>query len=441
MKKKVLALAFSILSLAIVSCGGAENSNFVSISEENSSEQIMSSEEISSYSSEETISSSSSEEIIEEKKIYQDKLIEKEYILHDNARFIIDGMTALPSEEIHESYSYIEVNVLEKDRYVISFATQAKDIFGISFIDDYGYCLEQFYPGTDKYQEFNSYQITIPAFVNKMYVNSRDPKQIEIKELISEEVSIEETNQLPTTLKFGSVNCGKFSYSDNVTSKNEYLNEWERMLDNNPYDIFAFEDVSDYITTNETAESVLNKHGNYFSCIEGSSNNLRVSSLVEPETITIVPFQNYIDGSAKITQRYYAIRLTFHIDKRHIAIYGLHLVAEGHISADKINGGYSLSQRLRQIQFSQLIRDGSYYDMAIFAGDFNSQEPGEYDIFVDNGYNLSNCGKFGNFDTLRDIPVDNIIVSSNISINRFAVLDSYNLNTDHTPIFSELIIR
>jgi len=79
--------------------------------------------------------------------------------------------------------------------------------------------------------------------------------------------------------------------------------------------------------------------------------------------------------------------------------------------------------------------------MAIFAGDFNSQEPGEYDIFVDNGYNLSNCGEFGNFDTLRDIPVDNIIVSSNISINRFAVLDSYNLNTDHTPIFSELIIR
>ena len=133
MKKKVLALAFSILSLAIVSCGGTENSNFISIGEENSSEQIISSEEISSYSSEETILSSSSEEIIEEKKIYQDKLIEKEYILHDNARFIIDGMTALPSEEIHESYSYIEVNVLEKDRYVISFACVANEITYLSF--------------------------------------------------------------------------------------------------------------------------------------------------------------------------------------------------------------------------------------------------------------------------------------------------------------------
>lgn len=376
-----------------------------------------------------------------EEKIYKDTLIDIDYNLVKSSRFIIDFNTAMTIVDASESYSYAEVNVKPNERYVISFATQASSTCGVLFIDDYGYAINQLFKGTNKYQEFNLYQITIPVNVSKMYVNSRLPKQIEIKKCMQVETTLNQTSQLPKLLRFGSVNCGQFQYTDGIITENEYLNEWKRMIKNNPYDLFAFEDVSESMTSSVSSKEILNSEGYSYSYIDGFSNNLKISSVVSPESIMIVPFQNYIDGSTKITKRYYALRVTFHIGNKHTAIYALHLVAEGHISSNKVNGELSLSQKLRQIQFSQLIDDGNNYDIAIFAGDFNAQVKEEYDVFTKNNYILSNCGEFGVYHTLRDIPVDNVIVSSNVIINKFAVLDTYNLNTDHTPVFAELIIK
>ena len=216
----------------------------------------------------------------------------------------------------------------------------------------------------------------------------------------------------------GCVNCGEYEYTDGKTPKETYAANWTRMFAENPADVWFKED------TVRSRDPKL--------CLEAVKGR-------EPFSEEIVEVSRTCpEGS---TNRRFARRLVYRFGERKIAFYGLHLVAEGHVSKKKGPDGRSPSQRLRQRQFADLLADAKTFDGAVITGDFNAQEPWEYDIFKKAGYACANCSeRFGVTATLRDIPADNIIVSPGIEIESFKVVKEPKLDTDHFPLIARLKI-
>ena len=218
------------------------------------------------------------------------------------------------------------------------------------------------------------------------------------------------------TLTVGCVNCGQYDYGDGQTSAETYQANWNRLFAENPADIWFKEDT--------VASSDPNL------CLEAVTANPPISNTI-------------VDLVAKCpegkTERHYARRLVYRFGERTVAFYGMHLVAEGHVSKVKGADGRTPSQRLRQLQFAGLIEDARQFDGAVLTGDFNAQQPWEYDIFKNSGYTCANCSeRFGVTATLRDIPADNIIVSPWIEIETFKVVKDIKLSTDHFPLVARL---
>ena len=109
---------------------------------------------------------------------------------------------------------------------------------------------------------------------------------------------------------------------------------------------------------------------------------------------------------------------------------------------------------LRQNQILQIIEYCKDMKYVIIGGDMNPScriegnfPNGEeelnyiqdYKLWVDNGYNIANCGYFGVLGTeTRDFPYDNIIVSNNIHIKNVKVTNDEL--SDHKPISASLLI-
>jgi hypothetical protein len=81
------------------------------------------------------------------------------------------------------------------------------------------------------------------------------------------------------------------------------------------------------------------------------------------------------------------------------------------------------------------------YDKAIVVGDFNTYEDRELDVYRNAGWNLGNCGYFGNIDTYmpssRPWYIDNI-VTKGININNFVKVDNRADVSDHYPVVANL---
>jgi hypothetical protein len=224
----------------------------------------------------------------------------------------------------------------------------------------------------------------------------------------------------------GCVNCGAFRYGKNRASESDFKASWLKLAKDWPQDVFFFEDVGK------------GRLGN-ISCPKF---DIRASAKNDPAAVDVVVLANCIDvgQSVRRTSRHRALRLTYDIGGKTLAVYGVHLVAEGHIRAPKpAEGEMSFSQKLRQIQFKELIEDAKRFDFAVLAGDFNAQKPWEYDIFGKSGFTVANCSeKYGVKATLRNIPADNIIISTNLTFKDFRVLEDYVLNTDHFPLVAKV---
>ena len=103
----------------------------------------------------------------------------------------------------------------------------------------------------------------------------------------------------------------------------------------------------------------------------------------------------------------------------------------------------------RKAQFQELITEMNKHNYVILTGDFNAFSKSEFDIFKSSGYKLCNGGDFGWFETWyncgRDnngwtnAAIDNIIVSSNISIQNVEMIEGQP--SDHAPLIAELIIN
>ncbi|MBO7532803.1 MAG: hypothetical protein J6T46_02355 [Victivallales bacterium] len=229
--------------------------------------------------------------------------------------------------------------------------------------------------------------------------------------------------QQATVWTVACVNCGQFHYGDKKTAPDDYRRRWQKLFADVDADVFFMEDNSSDFP---------------FNTIRFPKFDICADAKATPISATIVKLTNEIDGHK--SPRYRAFRLVYNISGKKVAFYGMHLVAEGHIHVKMAEGEkYSLSQKLRQTQFQELINDAKQFDGVVFTGDFNAQIPEEYDIFKQNGFTLTNCSEtYGTTATLRNIPADNIIVSPCIKVLEFKVLKDYGLDTDHFPLTAKL---
>lgn len=225
----------------------------------------------------------------------------------------------------------------------------------------------------------------------------------------------------PKTFSVGCVNCGAFHYGGGRAMPEAFSNEWRRLAKDFPQDAFFYSDVGKGTPGDIAVRNF----------------DIRADAKRKPVSFSEVRLPFCIDtpNGVKKTRRNRALRLVYDLGGRTLAVYGLHLVAEGHISGLKVNGAPSLSQQLRRRQFEALLADARRFDYAILAGDFNAQKPWEYDVFVKAGYRIGNCSaEYGTTATLRNIPADNIILSPGLAFLSFEVLKAYILDTDHFPV-------
>ena len=221
--------------------------------------------------------------------------------------------------------------------------------------------------------------------------------------------------------RIGCVNCGAFGYGAQRATPETFGREWKRFAQDRMYDAIFYSD-----TGKGTPGNI---------AIDGF--DITAATACKPSSVSQVRLPNTFETEkgTGTTKRFRALRLVYLIGGRTLAVYGVHLVAEGHIRGARNPQKPSPSQQLRRIQFEALIADARKFDYAILAGDFNAQKPWEYDVFAKAGYKPGNCSsKFGTTATLRNIPADNVILSPGLEFADFAVLKNYTLDTDHFPV-------
>ena len=223
-------------------------------------------------------------------------------------------------------------------------------------------------------------------------------------------------------LSVGCVNCGAFHYGKGKATPEQFAATWKKLAEDWPQDVFFYEDVGKGTPGDVSLPGF----------------DIRAAVKEKPVAVDVVSLPRTIetDKGMQKTRRNRVLRLTYDRGGKKLAVYGGHLVAEGHIRGAKpAEGEMSFSQKLRQTQFKTLIEDARRFDYAILTGDFNAQKPWEYDVFKQAGFTIANCSDaFGTKATLRNIPADNIILSPGLSFASFKVLDGYVLDTDHFPL-------
>ena len=120
----------------------------------------------------------------------------------------------------------------------------------------------------------------------------------------------------------------------------------------------------------------------------------------------------------------------------------MHIVAEKNgIRFNLLNVHFSPSNpEARKAQRAELIQYIQNLDNVICTGDFNAVTADDFDDFKSANFNCANCGDFGIFNTYmyEDYPLDNIIVSPNITIA--SVEKGECLTSDHYPLIAKLIV-
>ena len=226
----------------------------------------------------------------------------------------------------------------------------------------------------------------------------------------------------PIRLRIMSVNCGAFKYNNKNISTEQYMSNWRQMLRDYPADVIGLEDYRTvFVEDNNKSEEVLfgdtlmqplvgnryelacgNKNGE-LTCIDcfsvGGENSSRNMVLHCEYTVQDTTFQLFI------------VHLQPDINKADI----------------------------RKKQYCNLIQKINKFKNVIILGDFNSYGLNEYDDFLFQGYKIANGAYTDVQNTLRDLPADNFVFSSNLVLVKFQVVTEYDLNTDHFPIYCELL--
>lgn len=248
-----------------------------------------------------------------------------------------------------------------------------------------------------------------------------------------------------------SANCGDFNAIYTNSSEedsslppeitlDEWLRRWRKMINDTRFDMFCVNNWTEYFdygfgTQNIIAQEVLfddivKEH--FVDPINSMTNSLRCQTRIPMEEIGILEVTRYYthtDGETYQAHRRYALKTKIFLGGREVVIYTLHFVPGS-------TGGWPGA--FRAIQFTDLMNDAQQYENVIFIGDFNTHNISEMEIFTNNGYKIGNGGYTGSHPTLRGMPIDNVVVSPNLNIDYFKVMDDYALNSDHLPFISQV---
>ena len=232
----------------------------------------------------------------------------------------------------------------------------------------------------------------------------------------------------------GAVNCGAFKFPPpDGTDENAVAAEWRRLSETGA-DFMFFEDVG----TGARADGLANVRKKPLDIA------LKTDWPLKSVDIVRLPDSGESRGKSHRTARCRALRCVVDFEGGELALYGVHLVAEGHIppEAGSKKGSQTPSQKLRRKQFQALLADATRYDYAVIAGDFNAQTAEEYGFFSERGWTVSNGStRFGTHATLRDIPADGVVVSPGLDIDWFSAPGAFALDTDHRPVFAGISVR
>lgn len=358
-----------------------------------------------------------------------------------------------------EDYFAVEFPCEGKDTFQVSFEVADTSLLGFAIANKQKVVIKQFNPYNKNgsfaaLTKYLSVEINCPEDASYVYINcmTRFKEQFSVQKISVIEV---EESQIETiqrnSIQVGANNIGEFEYGDTTYTNEEYKTHWKTMLEEKSYDMFFFEDCVPTYLDSTPIEEVLGGKEEHFNGIDSFGSYFHSSTKEKPLYESMVILPHTIRG--KSTRRYFAYKNVYSINNKLVAFYAVHLVAETHITVTDSQGNYYLSQRLRQEQFAALMEDVKKYDESCILGDFNTQTIQEYDSFLEAGYQIANGSEaFQTRNTLirgekelaegkKDIPADNIVVTSGIKINSFEVLDQYHLNTDHFPVYAELTIK
>lgn len=129
-------------------------------------------------------------------------------------------------------------------------------------------------------------------------------------------------------------------------------------------------------------------------------------------------------------------RVMINIKGKNVSIYSTHLE----------HGASAQSKELRKAQIAELfnILESDPAPYRIVMGDLNTPIASDFAPFTNAGYKLVNTGQYNTYANIS--PIDNIIVSPNISILESGMVDVYSVPpsqfavtvSDHNPLFARL---
>lgn len=258
------------------------------------------------------------------------------------------------------------------------------------------------------------------------------PEDIDTCNIRVEEVTTSRANSIEAKrLKIMTNNVGHFSYGvgvgyDGNDIENQIQN-WINLYKNQNPDILGiqefwpiFERTQDHaMGIYKTRQSIYQK---IFNDVFTGLFDMGIASNFE-----IINIESGMLGANDRSQARAYMHITYNINGKELHFFNIH--------------AHPSDATIRATQFDELITILNQYDTFICTGDYNADFASEYDPFKTAGFNLANCGNFGEFYTFihGDKPLDNIICSPNISINNVQKIDS-NVTSDHYALVADIVI-
>lgn len=244
----------------------------------------------------------------------------------------------------------------------------------------------------------------------------------------------------------------KYPFDDGITQET-YLANWREYLNRTKFDVISMQEYKGEWSENVSVIGSVFRDNNYTLIEDDSFSFTKLLSLVPCTKIGLLELTRRIDdgrGTGTVvtahTECHKALKTKFVFSGDEVIFYSVHLLPQGSLYDDS-EAGYTSSEldtmryNLRQLQYSEIIDDVELngYSKVVILGDFNAQTISEYDIFLNNGFQMENGGYIGTYETLRDIPADNIITKG-INVKFSEVTENVNLNTDHKPMSATIRI-
>lgn len=264
----------------------------------------------------------------------------------------------------------------------------------------------------------------------KVLVKNSESSKIDITQapfgvVIAEYTSITTDYEKSTELVVMTHNVGKFGLGvEPGYNKDDYadkLLEWKKQLQQYSPDILGMQEFIPYFTKKENIDSRSKLFNLAFAKTIGGA----LEEAVSMNSNIISSEIGVLDSSDISNRRPF-----------------MHIVAEkNNIIFNFLNVHFSPSNlEARKVQRAELIQYIKNLDNVICTGDFNAETSDEFDDFKSANFECANCGDFGIFNTYMydDYPLDNIIVSPNITIA--SVEKGECLTSDHYPLIAKLIV-